>query len=140
MSDVFGSMFGGGDDGMDMRERNPYFGPGPNMPGGMPPMINALPPAGAGQPGNEMDMRERNPYLGPGPGMPSNPQQQPQQHQQYFQQMHKGMDSMSEALQQIEQMQMPGGQYGGGGSRSFGPFAGGNNGKFLGGQIKPTLF
>ena len=80
----------------------------------------------------------------PIPNMPSGPQQpnyqqQPQQHQQYFQQMHKGMDSMNEALQQIEQMSMPGQQYGGG--QRLGPFQGGNSGKFANaGTIGRMLF
>jgi hypothetical protein len=39
------------------------------------------------------------------------PQQPSQDSQQYFQQMRQNLDGLSEAFKQIEEMQMPGGQY-----------------------------
>ena len=59
------------------------------------------------------------------PGEQAPPQGQ-QDSQQYYQQMRQNIDGMNEAFKQIEQMQMPGGQYQGGGR---GNYAGSKTGK-----------
>lgn len=70
-----------------------------------------------------------NPGMDPdyAPGYQQPPQgQMPQQQdsQQYFQQMRQNLDGLSEAFKQIEQMNMPGGQYQGG-NRSSNMFGSG---------------
>lgn len=66
-------------------------------------------------PGMIMPGYQQNPpgYQQP-PGEQAPPQGQ-QDSQQYYQQMRQNIDGMNEAFKQIEQMQMPGGQYQGGG-------------------------
>jgi hypothetical protein len=104
--------------GQGQQPTNPFQGSEPGLPytpGGDLPYT-----PGIGQIGQ----------LGGQPGM-FEPDQE--QNQQYFQQMHENMNGMNEALQQIEGMKMPGGQYrgggftpGGGGGGKFGtPFGGG---------------
>jgi hypothetical protein len=95
-----------------------------------------------------------NPFQGGEPGLPYTPGGQPgmfepnqEQNQQYFQQMHQNMDGMNEnmdglsqALQQIEGMKMPGGQYRGG---EFTPGGGGKFGTPFGGGFtfgQPTRY
>jgi len=59
--------------------------------------------------------------------------QQPN-HQQYYQQMRESMKSMDESLKQLEQLQMPGGQYQAGGYQP-----GGGSGKNKGVGVTPGL-
>jgi hypothetical protein len=116
MSDVFGSMFGGFNGGGAISvDDEPYTG---EMDKGFSQGPSMFPSGMFQQPGYQQ------------PPMGQQPQQQPQQQQQYFQQMHKGMDGINEALQHIEQMQMPGGQYNQ--RRGQYPFQGGNAGGFGG--------
>ncbi len=72
----------------------PDFGQSPDLPEfGMPQ-----------QPGYQQ------PPMGQMPQQPL-PQQPLPQQQQYFQQMRQNLDGLSQAFKQIEEMQMPGGQY-----------------------------
>jgi hypothetical protein len=52
----------------------------------------------------------QQPPMGQMPQQPL-PQQPLPQQQQYFQQMRQNLDGLSQAFKQIEEMQMPGGQY-----------------------------
>ena len=131
MSDVFSGLFGAASGGADYLTNK--LAQGPTMR-----THDLRPQTLPQQPMNPEFSQNVGNMLGP-MAQQSDYQQQPQQHQQYFQQMHKGMDSMNEALQQIEQMSMPGQQYGGG--QRLGPFQGGNSGKFANaGTIGRMLF
>lgn len=58
-------------------------------------------------------------YQMPTPGLPD--PKPPEGNQQYFLQMRQSIESLGEALKQIEGMQTPGGQYSGGGAQMMKP-------------------
>ncbi len=68
------------------------------------------------------DLKPMIPEFNPMPDVEPNPpgyqqppggggSQQQQGYQQYYQQMRQGIDGLSQSLKELEQMQMPGGQY-----------------------------